>query len=235
MNLVRRILERVGARPRGPVGPIREGRFIVMDTELTGLDARKDEIVSIGALRMRGLEIEVGGSFHVLTRPSGKLKGTSVLIHGITPSQVADQPPLEVALAAFQDYFGEGAILVGYCLALDLAFLDRGFRRHFKRPFRPHTVDVLSIYGWLKKRLDHPACTIPLGELSLFELCKAFGVPVEGAHSALGDAYMTAQLFQRLLGAAAPLGLDSLQNLLRIGSRDFTGDHLVGPEQRGYY
>ena len=63
----------------------------------------------------------------------------------------------------------------------------------------------------------------------------AFGVPVEGAHSALGDAYMTAQLFQRLLGAAAPLGLDSLQDLLRIGARDFTGDHLVGPEQRGYY
>lgn len=235
MNLVRRLLERVGARQRRPAGPIREARYIVMDTELTGLDPRRDEIVSIGALRMRGLEIEVGGSFHVLTRPSGKLKDSSVLIHGITPSQVADQPPLEVALVAFQDYLGEGAILVGYCLALDLAFLDRGFRRHFKQPFRPHTVDVLSLYGWLRSRLDHPACAIPIGDLSLFELCKAFGVPVEGAHSALGDAYMTAQLLQRLLGAAAPLGLESLQDLLRIGSRDFTGDHLAGPEQRGYY
>lgn len=235
MNLVGRILELVGARPRRPAGPIREARFIVMDTELTGLDPRRDEIVSIGALRMRGLEIEVGGSFHVLTRPSGKLKGTSVLIHGITPSQAGGRAAPGRRPGGIPGLLRRGRhpgrLLPGPGPGLP----GPGFRRHFNRPFRPHTVDVLSLYGWLKKRLDHPAYTIPLGDLSLFELCKAFGVPVEGAHSALGDAYMTAQLFQRLLGAAAPLGLDSLQDLLRIGARDFTGHDLVGPEQRGYY
>ena len=235
MGLASRIRALLGKGPSVPTGAIRDARFVVMDTELTGLEPRKDAIISIGALRMRGIEIEVGGSFQVLVRPNVELGNESVLIHGITHSQVADQPPLDIALSAFQDYLKDEPILVGYCLALDLAFLERGFRKCFNRPFRPPAVDTLSLYAWLKRRHEHPAFSLPPGSLTLFGLSKAFGVPVERGHNALADAYMTAQLFQRLLGLATPLGLESLQDLLRVGNPDSTGDQMIGPEPGAYY
>lgn len=235
MGLGRRIRELLGRAPAAPSGPLREGRFIVMDTELTGLDPRKDAIISIGALRMRGIEIQLGGTFQTLVQPSAELGRDSVLIHGITHSQVKDQPPLAEALEAFAAYAGEDPVLVGYCLAIDLAFLERGYRKVLGRRFRPHAVDTLALYGWLRRRLDQPAFMIPQGSLSLFTLAKAFGVPVERGHNALADAYMTAQLLQRLLGHALPLGLESMEDLLRVADPDATGEQLIAPEQRGYY
>ena len=42
---------------------LESARYVVIDTELTGLDEKKDSIVSIGAVRMEGGRIEMGDSF----------------------------------------------------------------------------------------------------------------------------------------------------------------------------
>ncbi len=68
--------------------------FTVLDTELTGLDRRKDEIVSIGAVRIRGLRVQPGETFHAIVRPDIPLPKLSTLIHRITPSDVAEAPPM---------------------------------------------------------------------------------------------------------------------------------------------
>ncbi|MDR3682345.1 MAG: 3'-5' exonuclease, partial [Geothrix sp.] len=181
-----------GAEAKGPVA---EARFVVLDTELTGLDERKDDIVSIGAVRMRGGTIEIGGAFHELVNPSAVLDARSVVIHGIMPSQVETKPPIDEVLATFKDYVG-GSVLVGHCVAIDLAFLNREARRLTGGPFRNPALDTLSLYGWLRHRFpENPALAASLPGLSLFELARLFDIPVAGAHTALGDAYLTAQLF----------------------------------------
>ena len=48
---------------------IRDTRFVVADTELTGLDEKKDSIVSIGAVRMVGGSINLGDQFYRLVSP----------------------------------------------------------------------------------------------------------------------------------------------------------------------
>ena len=68
--------------------PLEEYVYTVLDTELTGLSARKEEIVSIGAVRVRGLAIVPGESFSILVRPSIPLPKTSTLIHRITPEAI---------------------------------------------------------------------------------------------------------------------------------------------------
>ena len=198
--------------------PIQALRFTVLDTELTGLDARRDDIISIGALHMQGPRIELGGAFQALVKPTATLDGRTVVIHGITPTELEAMPGIGAVLASFRDYTAD-TVLVGHCLSLDLAFLNRDARRLKLGPFRNAAVDTLSLYGWLRRRsLDHPAFALELTAPTLFDLAEAFEISVEAAHSAMGDAYVTAQLFQRFLPWLQQAGVTDLAGLRRVGN-----------------
>jgi len=208
------LLSRLWGREDPGLGDV---RFTVLDTELTGLDDRRDDIVALGAVRMHGGRLHVGGTFNAFVKPRAGLEGGSVVIHGILPSQLELEPPIEAVLPGFLAY-AEGSVLVGHCLAIDLAFLNREARRLGGGPLRHPAVDTLSLYGWLRKRhAEHPAFQTGLGDFHLATLAGAFGIHVEQAHTALGDAYVTAQLFQRFLPLLADLGVTHLAGLLRVG------------------
>lgn len=217
------------ARPRA-VHLAGQAGYVVLDTELTGLDPRKDDIVSIGAIRMAGGRIELGQTFHELVRPRTALDGRSVVIHGITPSQVAGKPSIDEVLPDFLRFCG-GDILVGHCLSIDLSFLNREARRLSGAPFRNPVVDTLSLYGWLRHhRAENPIFSVPLnGNLRLFDMAKAFGIPVRGAHDALADAFITAQLFQRFLPILDVHGVRDTEDLLRVGDPGLQGENFLGP------
>ncbi len=206
-----------------------EVRYVVVDTELTGLDPRRDDIVSIGAVTMQGGRIALGGTFHELVNPRAALDGRSVVIHGITPSQVADRPPIEAVLGDFLAY-SRDAVLVGHCLNVDLAFLHREARRVTGSPLPNPTLDTLSLFGWLRRRhVEAPGVTEAAG-LSLFDLARAFDIPVVEGHTALGDAWITAQLFQRLLPLLAAGGATDLDSLLRVGHPDRQAEYFAPAE-----
>jgi len=75
-----------------------EYRFVVFDTELTGLNKRKDEIISIGAVRMVNLQIELSQTFHCYIRPKNIDPNEATLVHRITPEQLRGAPPMEEVL-----------------------------------------------------------------------------------------------------------------------------------------
>ncbi|HXX57414.1 MAG TPA: 3'-5' exonuclease, partial [Thermodesulfovibrionales bacterium] len=85
--------------------------YVVIDTELTGLDERKDSIVSLGALRMTGGRIELGESFYRLANPETALTSESVVIHGITPSDVVEKPSIDTVLAEFLQFCNDAIIV----------------------------------------------------------------------------------------------------------------------------
>jgi DNA polymerase-3 subunit epsilon len=217
MGLIEWGREKLGWGPGGTEVLIPDVRFTALDTELTGLDERRDDIVSIGALHMQGGRIEIGDAFQELVNPKAVLDGRTVVIHGITPSQLEAMPAIDAVLGSFLDYVA-GTVLLGHCIAIDLAFLNRDARRMKAAPLRNAAVDTLSLYGWLRKRAaDHPAFGMELPRLSLFDLAEAFEIPVETAHTAIGDAYVTAQLFQRFLPFLAQAGISNLAGLQRVG------------------
>jgi DNA polymerase-3 subunit epsilon len=210
-------------------------RFVVIDTELTGLDEETDDIVSIGAIQMLGGAIEVGRSFQSLVKPRALLDGRTVVIHGITPEQLEAEPLIEEVLGPFLT-FADGAVLLGHCLAIDLAFLNRESRRVTGSRLGHPIVDTLSLYGWLRLRQqEHPAFALPIVGLSLFDLARAFEIPVEAAHSAIGDAYVTAQLFQRFLPRLADAGVTDLASLLRVGDPSRQAEYLLKPEGGAHF
>ena len=52
-------------------------------------------------------------------------------------------------------------------------------------------------------------------DVNLFSLAGQFGIPVSGAHNSLGDAYITAQLFQRFLSILQGRGDKTVNTLLK--------------------
>ncbi len=204
--------------------PISEARFVVVDTELTGLDEKKDSIVSIGAVRMVGGTIYLGDQFYRLVSPKTELKADSVCIHEITPSDVAEQPGIEAALDEFLDYAGND-VLVGHFISIDLSFLNREMKRLHGCELPNPALDTFSIYEWLRKRQRARDCfSTSITGYRLYDISKCFYIPVQGAHNAITDAFATAQLFQRFIPYLADAGVKDIGELLRVGTPFEGGD-----------
>ncbi len=197
--------------------PIAGARYVVLDTELTGLDENRDSIVSVGAVRMTGGRIELGDTFYRLASPRTELSAASVVIHEITPSEAAASPAIDEVLAEFLAFCGED-ILVGHFIGLDLAFINREPKRMRRPAIGNPAVDTFSVYEWLRKRDRTRECfATPLAGHRLYDIGKCFGVPVNGAHNAIMDAFATAQLFQRFIPMLAGGGARDIDDLLRLG------------------
>lgn len=197
--------------------PISEARYVVFDTELTGLDDHKDSIVSIGAVRMTGGNIDIGNTFYRLVSPHAKLSAASVVIHEITPSDVEAKPAISDVLAEFLEFCGD-AVLVGHFVSIDLSFLNREMVRAGRAKIANPAVDTFSIYEWLRKRNKSRECpATALTGYRLYDIAKCFDISVNGAHNALADSFITAQLLQRFLPQLAGAGAKDIGDLISLG------------------
>jgi len=205
--------------------PITRATYVVLDTELTGLDEKKDSIVSIGAVRMNGAVIELGSTFYRLVNPRTELMASSIVVHHITPSDVEEKPDIEMVLSEFMKYCGD-SILVGHFIMVDLNFLNAELKRLGGGPLPNPALDTFSIHEWLRKRGRVGACPATLqGGYRLYDLIKCFGMASNGAHNALMDAFATAQLFQRFIPLLTEERVDDVTNLVHLGTPFKGGDH----------
>jgi len=176
--------------------PLGETVFTVIDTELTGLSPRRDEIVALGAVRVQGLSIAAETTFHALVRPRKGLPKTSTLIHRITPSAIADAPPLEAVLPQFLEFL-HGTFLVGHHIGLDMQFLRRAcLRAYGMAPANPCLDTLRLAMIWREERLTSPYERYDMRiSYHLADLAEELGLPQFPAHDALADALQTAYLF----------------------------------------
>src|SRR5260370_17843470 len=92
-----------------PETPIEQVRFVVLDSETTGLNPRKDRIVTIGAIAVLNHELLIEDSFEALLKV--EYNSSAVTVHGVTreESRVGlDEPP---ALDKFLTYLGDARIV----------------------------------------------------------------------------------------------------------------------------
>lgn len=198
--------------------PVEEARYVVFDTELTGLKPKKDSIVSIGAVTMSGSRIEAGNIYYRLVAPRTELTGRSVVVHGLTPSEVSEWPAIDTLLPEFLD-FCRDSVLVGHVVSIDLAFLNIEMKRLLGAPLANPAVDTFGIYQWLRKK-ENNSCAYYGGEpdqATLYALAKQYDIAVDSAHNALSDAFITAQLFQRFLTMLPRMGVRTVGDLIRVG------------------
>jgi DNA polymerase-3 subunit epsilon len=210
-------------------------RYVVIDTELTGLHERKDAIISMAAVRMTGTTIELGSTFRRLIKPEAGFNPESVTVHGITPSDVSMQPRIDSVLMEFLDFCGSD-VIVGHCVSIDLSFINREMKRISGGPMQNPAIDTYMMHEWLRKKVipAHPCFSRSPKGSALYDMAQCFGIAVRGAHDAAVDSFITAQLFQRFIPIFIDAGVQQIGDLLSIGHPSEGGGRLRGSGEISY-
>jgi DNA polymerase-3 subunit epsilon len=190
-------------------------RYAVIDSELTGLDPRRDSIVSLGGLRLTGGRIVLADRFYEEVQPASALTATSIVLHGITPDDVRGRPGIGAVLQEFAAFCATD-ILVGHFIELDLGFLRAACSRP-ACPDRQRGARHLAAVRLALSRTPDDGGPGLRGCRTRLPALAPLGVPGRGEHNALGDAFVTAQVFQRLLRRLGSGAVTTTGDLLRIG------------------
>ncbi len=200
----------IAPRTRPPAADRRldELAYVVFDTETTGLDPARDELVQIAGVRLLGRRVLRGEVFDTLVDPGRPIPASSTRFHGITDAMVRGKPPPAVAVARFHAFCGS-RVLVAHNAAFDMAFLRRHEAEAGVRFDQP-VLDTL-----LLAVAADPAAEDP----SLDGLAARFGIDLQGRHTALGDALATAEVLIALLDLLARAGIRTLGEALEACRR----------------
>jgi DNA polymerase III subunit epsilon len=187
--------------------PIDRVRFIALDSETTGLNPLTDRLITIGAVAVQDGEIVLEDSFEAILQVSRNT--AAVAVHGITRDQTRGGLEESEALRLFLDYLQDG-VIVGHHIGHDISTLNAGYQRHWGFDLMNRSLDTMDLTLHLEQ------CGAFEGrerirEFTLDSLCELFGVIPHDRHTAAGDAFITAQVFQRLLRLASRHGRDRLR------------------------
>jgi DNA polymerase-3 subunit epsilon len=164
--------------------------FVAFDCETTGLNPAKDSILSIGAVKFTTERIFIKQNKEWFLKQSQD-NDESVKIHGILPSSSSEATLFEEkAIEYFLKYIG-AATLVGHHINFDVCMINNALKRLGAGKLKNTQKDTNSIY----KQKGHFAHE---QNFSLDELSETYNITTSNRHTALGDAYITAQIFQRL-------------------------------------
>jgi DNA polymerase-3 subunit epsilon len=169
----------------------REVGYCVIDLETTGLDFKKDEIISIGGVQIQSGRIIAEANYYQEVRPKQIPSPSSIRVHGIRTVDLESAPPIEVVLPEFADRL-RGRVVIAHAAWVESAFLEDRLQE-LNLDFSRRLIDTAGLArfcGVVDVDLDH--------EPSLEYLAKTLDLPVYSPHHALGDAMTTAIIFLAL-------------------------------------
>lgn len=176
--------------------------YVALDLETTGLDAKRDHIIEIGAVRFQGNQIL--DQFITFVNPGRAVPLRIQQLTGIRNSDVSKAPALAAVAPELLAFVGtDVAAVVAHNAGFDMGFL-RAAGIHFQRP----VLDTFELATILLPSMS---------SYSLGGLCQALQIPLEDAHRALDDALATAQLFNRLNTQLAALPILTLTMIVEAG------------------
>ncbi len=200
---------------RLPAGrtPWRSAAYCAVDLELTGLDPRRDQIVSFGAIPIADGRARLGDAVEGRARPERAINESAIRVHGLREADLADAPEIDLAIDPLLGAMA-GRIPVVHAAEIERGFLRPALRRLGLRLRRP-MVDT-SVLGsvWLHERDGAPA-----RRMTLAETAAALGLPSHREHDALGDALTTAQVFLSLTAHLDAIRPETVRSLTTAGRR----------------
>ena len=162
-------------------------RNIVLDTETTGLSINEGHrIIEIGCVELINDKI-TGEKFHTYINPERSIPIETTLIHGITDSDVQDQPIFAEIADEFLSFIGDSTLII-HNAGFDISFLNHELKNINKKTIQSDkAIDTLEI---ARKYF-------PGERVSLNALCKKFNISLESRkmHGALIDSLLLAEVY----------------------------------------
>ena len=178
-------------RSGDPLAGLSGDSIVILDTETTGLNPSRDEVIEVAAVRIEsGREV---GSFHRYARPSRPV-GISEGIHHLSDDFLAHEgdDPAQV-FHELREFVGETPI-AGHNVEFDRKILLSHARRVGVTLMLRVAFDTMDVARRFYRSTSY----------RLEDLAPALGIPVPESHRAMGDVMTTAALADVLRGQAAP-------------------------------
>ena len=184
-------------------------RFVVFDTETTGINPNYDRILSIGAIGLQNHCVFVSDTFDQYLKQTLFNKDT-VAIHGILKEGKMDTISEKEALTSFVKYLGD-AVIIAHHAAFDIAMINQGLKRMGLGKLKNKFLDTGILYKKLKNSKQQ--------HVGLDALCLEFNISTHDRHTAAGDAYITALLFLKIVKRLKKERNFSFEDLFRNSER----------------
>lgn len=178
--------------------------YVVIDIETTGLHPQTDDIIEIGAVRLR--DDQITDTFHSFLAPTKPLPDAIVELTGITDDMLTGAPSWRDVVPKLLQFIGDD-VIVAHNLAFDGPFLQAHCEREGYTLLREDGLCTLRLSRMLlPTRTTH----------RLEALVSEFDIPLTNAHRALSDATATALLFAELGKRVRHLPLILVQQLTHL-------------------
>lgn len=164
-------------------------RFVVFDCETTGLDHRKDVILSIGAVAVIESSVIVNDSLELFIKQD-LYKPEVASIHGILKEGKEEKIVEAEAVIRFLEFI-KNATLVGHNVNFDIEMINQSLKRLDVGKLKNDSMDTDAMYQKFKGLQEDQHSTLD-------ELCKVLKVEKSDRHTASGDAFITALVFLKL-------------------------------------
>ena len=194
-----------------PETPLSEVRFVVFDTETTGLNVKTDQILSIGAMAVQGWQMDLRDTYETLVYQDYVPVESAVKIHGLLPIQKHEGLPEEEAVISFLQYC-KNSILVGHHVQFDVAMINQSLKNLGVGPLSNFALDTNELENRLAGSYYY---SNKLNVRSLDFLCQKHNITINDRHTAAGDAFMTALIFLKQLDQLEKRKVTTLGELLR--------------------
>ena len=179
--------------------PLSKIEFVALDFETTGLDPNQNSIISIGLVPFNLKRIFCSKSKKWYIDPQDNLKENTIVIHGITHSDLKGAPDLLRVLEPLLQALA-GKVVVVHYRRIERDFFDKNLRALLNEGVMFPVIDTMQIeydiqrhecqglFNWLRGKRPQ---SIRLANSRL-----RYNLPTYAPHDALTDALATAELLQ---------------------------------------
>jgi DNA polymerase-3 subunit epsilon len=167
---------------------------VAFDCETTGLDPRRDDIITIAAIRIRGNRILTSERFEAVVRPEARMNVDAIKVHRLREMDVLAGNRIQQIIPQFLHFVG-GRPLVGYYVDFDVRMVDKELVGLVGIELPNKLIEVSKLY-YERKYGDAPPGTAI--DLSFGAILRDLDLPVLDQHDAFNDALMTAMMYVRL-------------------------------------
>lgn len=173
--------------------PSPENEVVCFDCETTGLNPRKDRIVSLSAMKIRGNEVLTSEALNLTFQQASAISEDSIKIHWIRNEDTKEGLNEQEGIEAFLHFIGSRQ-LVGYYLEFDVAMVNQVIKPWLGITLPNPQIEVSARYYDYKEEI------IPkkIIDLSFDAILKELELPNLGQHDAFSDAFMTSLIYIKL-------------------------------------